>query len=364
MKLPRWLPYAGIVAFYITLAVLLRLWLAPLNLNQRQPERAQVLHQWSVLSERVAVENERLRELVLRDSLERALPPAPGLYINFPSDTVAFITPDGPASPMAIRPLAEKEVGRDPKVITILMPLPKFGGHPGVREGVWRSLRISGEVNGQPYCASAIALMSRNRDRHPSLFARSGMFGECAFWSRYGPPGRDIQRWLDQGGSHFAVSDPAHGVWDYTARISSLPGPGELRFRLPLAGQACLAGRQDVCGAAVLNPQRILGWPDSMAGLNDWVVRIAPAERALLSRLERDFGPDRFARFWTSTEPIEVSFHSAFGVRIGAWVYSVLKPAEGFQHGARIGGTSILLSLLFLGICFGAALATAQRRRV
>jgi hypothetical protein len=42
----------------------------------------------------------------------------------------------------------------------------------------------------------------------------------------------------------------------------------------------------------------------------------------------------------------------------------VLKPAEGFQHGARIGGISILLSLLFLGICFGAALATAQRRRV
>ena len=364
MKLPRWLPYAGMVAFYVTLAVLLRIWLAPLNLNQRQPERARLLHEWSVLSERVAMENERLRELVLRDSIERALPAGPGLYIEFPSDTVALVTPDGPTVPTSIRLLAESEVGRNPKVVTILMPLSRFGGHPGVREGVWRSMRLSGQVNGRPYCASAVPVMDRNRDRHPGLFARSGMLGMCVFWGRYGPPGRDIQRWLDRGGSHFAASDPAHGVWDYADRTSGLPGVAPQRFRLPLAGQACLAGRNEVCGSAVLDPQRIFGRPDTAVRLNEWDIRITPAERALLSRLEREFGPQRFARFWTSGEPFEVAFSSAFGIDVGPWVYHVLKPAEPFQHGARVGSTSVLLSLLFLGICFGAALTTAQRRRV
>ncbi len=84
----------------------------------------------------------------------------------------------------------------------------------------------------------------------------------------------------------------------------------------------------------------------------------------MLASVEREFGSQRFARVWTSAEPFEKAFEESFGVPVREWVHDWMQPAGRIYRGGRLSGTSLLLTLLFLGICVGAVLATAQRRRV
>ena len=371
MKFPRWLPYAGIVAFYITLVVVLRIWLSPLYFERRESDRAPAMRRWAAVMERVVQENEKLRAIAVRDSLLPAVPRDPGLHIISMTDSVNTVQHRPGAEPSvqraAIHSIAMREAGPDPKASITLIGFPVgYGGHPEVREGVWRRLYFSGVANGRPYCLVAIPMSGKTLKAHEARMFRSGILGQCAFWSRYGTPGNGIQHWLNRGGAHFAGSDYVSGVWEYAERLGApeLSSRGQSRFLLPLAGQACLGGREDVCARAVADPQTIYGLPDVAQHVTEWDTRIAPGERTLLVKLERDFGPERFQRFWTSGAPFEAAFQEAFGVELGAWVRDSLRPFGEISRGARIGGTSVLLTLLFLAACLGAALTTAHRRRV
>ena len=372
MKFPRWLPYAAIVAFYITLVVVLRIWLSPVYSERRESERAPAMRRWAAQMERVVQENEKLRAIVVRDSLMQLVPRTSGVHIISLADSVNVLEGGPRAEPTeqraSIHAIANREAGQDPKASITLIGFPVgYGGHPEVREGLWRRLYFSGNVTGRPYCVVAVPTFGKGLKAHEAgMSTRSGILGQCAFWSRYGPPGREVQRWLDLGGAHFAGSDYVSGVWEYADRHSEwgLSSPRQGRFMLPLAGQACLGGREDVCARAVANPQSIYGLPDSARQVTEWDTRLAPGERTLLVKLERDFGAERFQRFWTSDKPFEEAFQEAFGVELGAWVRDALTPFGEISRGARVGGTSVLLTVLFLGACLGAALATAQRRHV
>jgi hypothetical protein len=372
MKFPRWLPYMGIIAFYITLIVVLRIWLSPVYFERRESERAPAMRRWAAQMERVVQENEKLRAIVVRDSLMHLVPDTPGLHIISLGDSVNVVERRPRAEPAeqraSIQAIAVREAGQDPKASITLIGFPVgYGGHPEVREGVWRRLYFSGNVNGRPYCVVAIPTFGKGLKAHEAgMLTRSGILGQCAFWSRYGPPGNEIQRWLELGGAHFAGSDYVSGVWEYADRHSEQgpSSPRDSRFLLPLAGQACLGGREEVCARAVTNPRTIYGIPDSALHVTEWDTRLAPGERTLLIKLERDFGPERFQRFWTSNQPFEEAFQEAFGVELGAWVRHSLQSFGQISRGARVGGTSVVLTVLFLGACLGAALATAHRRRV
>jgi hypothetical protein len=372
MKLPSWLPYAGIAAFYVTLVVIARIWMAPIYTGRFQSEGAAMTMHWSAINERVIYENELLRRMTLEDSLSKVLPRATGLYIDGLADSVDVVVnrrgSESSVQKASLRDLASREMGGTPKASIHLVGVPiRYGTHPDIREGVWRRMVFAGVIDGHPYCAVAIGRSNRaSLQRHESiLLTRDGTLGVCVFWSRYGAPGPQIQKWLDDGGVHFAGSANVSGSSDVLQHAPpELLARQRRRYMLPLAGQACLAGRKDVCAQAIINPRVRYGEPDSASRLSDWDARIAPNERAMFTRLERDFGSQKFEQFWTSNEPFAPAFQKAFAVDVGTWIQSWLEPVGRIDRGARIAGSSVLLTLLFLGICCGVALATAQHRRV
>jgi hypothetical protein len=83
------------------------------------------------------------------------------------------------------------------------------------------------------------------------------------------------------------------------------------------------------------------------------------AESFLLSDLESEFGPVRFARFWSSDAPVVEAFREAFGVPAGEWMEGW---ARGYYPEARAGaswGPSLWGAPLLL---FVAALLLALRK--
>ncbi len=374
MRFPRWLPYAGIVAFYVTLIVLGRIWLAPMYAKRYEPANAATMRRWMQVRDRVVFENDRLRKLTVRDSLFGVVPKSPGLYIGGLSDSVEVIINQPGAEPRvglaSLREIATREAGQSPEASIAIVGVPmRYGAHPDVRQSMERRMFFSGAVDGRPYCIVSIAVSGSTLKRHPAtLVTRTGALGQCAFWARYGKPGPQIQRWLDAGGGHFAGSHYAAQA-EMLERLDRLGGGEQIRMRqrrflLPLAGQACLGGREDVCAHAVSNPGMIYGEPDSAEHFSEWDTRLGPGERTLLAHLEKDFGAQRFERFWTSDKPFEGAFEEAFDTSLGAWVRDFLEPYGNISRGARLGGDSVLLTALLLGICVGLALMTSQRRRV
>ncbi|HEY0304377.1 MAG TPA: hypothetical protein VGC44_05360, partial [Longimicrobiales bacterium] len=316
MRIPRWLPYAAIVAFYITVAVIARVWLQPVFARRYDFSRTSDMRRWSAIGERMRKENDALRLLVLRDSMERVLPRTPGLYISGFADTVKVLVSRRGTEPffenVSLRTLAQKEAGATPRASINMMAVPvRYGTHPEIPESFRRRTILFGAVDGRPYCAVTVGTTGERLVREGPALTRDGTLGICAFWSRYGQPGRQIERWLSAGGAHFGKAESINGV-EY--RMDELV-PAEFRvnrrFAMPLAGQACLAGREDVCARAVAQPDRIYGMPDLTWELDDWDIRLVAGEHTMLSKLEREFGAERFARFWNSNEPFEAAFQSA-----------------------------------------------------
>jgi hypothetical protein len=84
-----------------------------------------------------------------------------------------------------------------------------------------------------------------------------------------------------------------------------------------------------------------------------------------MSDLEGEFGRDRFARFWTSDQPVEDAFVSAFDEPIEMWTMRWAQDRMGYQKaGPSTDLLSILLSLITLLACVGIATGTAARRQV
>lgn len=362
MKLPRWLPYAGIVAFYVTLVVLGRMWLRPSFAENRQSERAAITKRWSAVNARVLAENHRLRELVVRDSLVGLLPRAPGVYISGLDDRIDVVVnvrgSEPSIQPASLRSLVLREAGASPRVSVNVIGVPiGYGDHPEVRDYYVTRMFFSGHLDGRPYCVAAVPVTQPVLRRHQAaMITRAGILGPCAFWSRYGAAGVSIQEWLESGGRHFAGSaEFGSGGFDEWR---------ESRFRLPIRGQACLAGRLEACTEAVVNPLGMYHRSDAAWYFSEWETYLVPGERILLIALEREFGAARFRQFWTSDLPFEVAFLDAFGTDVGTWVRKWLQPYGRIERGAHLGGRSIFLTLLFLGVCVGFVLATAQRRRV
>lgn len=85
----------------------------------------------------------------------------------------------------------------------------------------------------------------------------------------------------------------------------------------------------------------------------------------ILSRLEAEFGSDAFLRFWTSNQPVEAAFDTAFGIHPAEWVHRTATDLSGVVRAGPLpsagpAGTSVLL--MVLGLAWGAL--AALRRRV
>ena len=158
-----------------------------------------------------------------------------------------------------------------------------------------------------------------------------------------------------------------YGEWDEKRRdFASAYG------RLSTVGEGCIAGRVDACRRAVLDPTAYAD-PESYPELEEWISSghsrngepFGGRERTWMGDLEAEFGRDRFARFWTSEQAVEVAFATAFGEPIEVWTMRWARDRMGPQKaGPSTDLLSVLLTLVTLLACVGIATATAERWRV
>ena len=90
---------------------------------------------------------------------------------------------------------------------------------------------------------------------------------------------------------------------------------------------------------------------------------VSEFEAYLFDDLEREFGHEAFARFWSSENEVSEAFEEAFGISTGEWMVDWLDRTRGLEHAtpalprhASTGG--VLTMLLLLGLAY-----RAQRQR-
>lgn len=202
-----------------------------------------------------------------------------------------------------------------------------------------------------------------------SGFQRSSdhdLLGPCRMWARFGKPGEQIRRWLEGGGYNLAATETVHQyATGYGQRLFGVRSHWN-RGRSTDA-EACRAVREPVC--ARLFTQRtthpILPPAPGVSALEWYSMNLTYREGAMLYDIQKQYGDERFARFWTSSADVETAFHESFGITVGEWLAAYVAEHEGVIHaGPRLSAASILLSLLTLGVLVGITVMVAQRRHV
>jgi hypothetical protein len=150
-----------------------------------------------------------------------------------------------------------------------------------------------------------------------------------------------------------------------TRRIFGARRERQVGFGLEL----CLTSNAERCRQALLQPaaDTLVPAPANVLATSRpywwWWAEWPDGSAHLLAALEAEFGPERFARFWTSAEPVERAFRGSFGLPLEAWVMGRLQSVYGRSPtGPRLAGTTILLSLSTLGLLLAVAVAVGRRR--
>ena len=134
-----------------------------------------------------------------------------------------------------------------------------------------------------------------------------------------------------------------------------------------VAGDACRAGRLDVCGRVfegeASHERGSQEWsplgPDLGVARNDFG-RYGP--RLLFDLLEAE-GPDRFAEFWGSAAPPGAAFVQAFDTPSAEWVHQWSTDRLGpVQGGPAVLPTTAAATLLLMVGCASFGVARARRR--
>ena len=360
MNMRPWVPYAAIALFYIAAILIVRGFVAPIYAVREGRREMRPLREWSQLNYAVHRESDRMRDALIRDSVLALLPRHAGVHVRLPLDARAIEhTTNAIETAFASTPRAS--IGVFGAGIT-------QGAHPDIREFFWRRLYLYGTRDSIPYCVVVWPVeREQHGDPHRNIRGRvthAANYERCSLWARYGAPGQHVLRWFDEGGASFAGHD--RGLMFGSYRLAGLRQANrrEMRWYLPLTAQSCLSGRREHCADAILARGRA-ATPENRQWLSyEWPMRLVPGEEGMLSDLQRQFGRERFEAFWKSNEPVEVAFRTAFGVELGDWAYDWLKPTGYLEAGAKLDLESILLSVLLIGIFMGAALVTAQTRRV
>lgn len=193
------------------------------------------------------------------------------------------------------------------------------------------------------------------------------IFGVCAWVAEYGLPGPHVADWVAR------ASDMAEPALDADRLLPRYDG-----FGLASPLDACQAGGMGFCRDLVLLPDREhkRAWPDwadpsageGRAGprpmaFDGRLQSATPLNRGLLAALERDFGPERFQRFWSGDGPMSREFQAAFGQDPADWyqgrVVQILGPR---RAGPAPSGGDLLATVLTVGLgLLGAGVAVRRR---
>jgi hypothetical protein len=203
---------------------------------------------------------------------------------------------------------------------------------------------------------------------------KSGL-GPCAFYAAYGTPGEPVRHWLARRQYDLAL----HADWDgrRPERWAWRPfiGPEDKRwywtevYRVPLRAVACLGGRPDGCRAAVLE-----GADGHGDHRRSRVLVVEPRwwrrERLVegdryLADVAREVGHDRFARFWSSSLPVDTALAAALKEPVGEWTARWQRRfAPKLPLGAPVPTSAVVLGLLLAGVAVASVAFSVSRREV
>jgi hypothetical protein len=356
-----------------------REWTRPLR-----PERDRFLE----LRGQVATQRRIVARLLWLDSVGRMMEPARadgpvlavGVAPGFPPEAVAGFETRVRNEAAARAPDAR---GADVGVFVVLDP----EGPSSLEE------YYMGERRGRPYC---LVLRTVRRPDAVHLAGESDAWladartplkdsetsaprtlGPCSFPARYGAPGTGLEAWLRQGA--FGRGARERVPSEYLLRERRTAALGRLPYsahEVSAVGYRCLEGSREACRevfvtggtrtvpvvtrAGSVLTELWAAQPGTSSGAD-----FGLADPALFADLEREFGPERFRRFWTSElDPVQ-SFQAAFGVHPADWVGRWARSYYGEGRAALAAGPAHgIATLLFVVAALALAVGITRRRQV
>lgn len=354
MGLARAVPYALVVVVYAALFFVYRGLMPALERGYGGPSPE--LRRFAQMHSEVRQHGVALRDVLIRDSILPLIPREAGVMTMLPD----------PGSQRAeyLRRVAEREA---PGTLDVSIPIMgvsvDFANSPDIPDALSSTAYYAGDrAGGAPYCAVVIPYFQNN----PVFSTRQGnLLGPCRVWARHGAAGPHITKWMLTTGGGFAQGEISRFDFDYGEEIYYSRFGSE--FWGSFESRRCRAGDVAACKRAVIgldSSARMIP-RTSMTGTGHYMPRIAPGEGGLLADMEMEFGSERFQRFWKSREPVEQAFEAAFGVSLGKWVLDWSEARYGRSTiGSRLKLDTVLLSLMFMGLFAGLAVATVRGRRI
>jgi hypothetical protein len=196
--------------------------------------------------------------------------------------------------------------------------------------------------------------------------APSSLMGPCALYARFGPPGTQVRAWLVRG--RFI---PARRM-DWSSADGAPPRDRDRWLDLDEPSALCLTRGGSPCLEAIgtqpsprshaftppAPPNVAAGGPFALTGGDGSPTSIGL--RSLLSEMVREFGAERFQRFWSSPDTPERAFASSMGIALDAWARRQLdRTAVAPSRAAVVTWESVL----WLALSVPLLLLAAGRRR-
>lgn len=354
MSLRRVVPYAVIAVVYAALFFAYRGFMPALERGYDGPSPE--ARRFADLHFELRQQGVALRDVLIRDSILPLIPREAGV-VNMLPDADSWRTE-------YLRRVAEREA---PGALEVSIPIMGvsvgFANFPEIPEALSSLNYYAGErAGGAPYCAVVVPYFKAN----PQFSTRRGnLLGPCRVWARHGAAGPHIAEWMVVTGGAFARDEWSGFDFEYEGATYARRFGSE--FWGSFESRRCRAGDDAACEHAVVGVDSSARMAPrfSMSGTGHFMPRIAPGEGGLLADMEKEFGSERFQRFWKSPEPVEQAFEAAFGVSLGQWVIDWSEARYGRTTiGSRLKLETIFLSLIFMGLFAGLAVATARGRRI
>ena len=163
---------------------------------------------------------------------------------------------------------------------------------------------------------------------HVDALRHQSLLGVCGFFAAFGFPGNNVHSWLTSTGYRVARRSDWHVAIAPAVDESALYALGD-------AGGRCLTSEPGAC----LEALQVGGSPDysadhkavarryvidgsvanSSAEADKRQLTLGHAEVELLRAAVREFGHERFGRFWRSASAPDSAFLAATGVTLGSW---------------------------------------------
>lgn len=228
--------------------------------------------------------------------------------------------------------------------------------------GAYRKLVVLPQDSTQP-CVVVVLIPERARNLRANGADR--MISACGFYGRFGYPGAGMEQWLADTRGIAAARDTFVRIAERAREREALRGSN---IGFEPAAASCLAGRDDDCASAILDPRQF--WNPSRIVPPTDRTRLVLATYAnwgnwgpgpTLARLRDFVGDARFQQIWSSSATPAEAFQQATGEHVAVFARPILLEESLPHHpGPLRGGLPLLFTL---GIGASAALWAIRRTR-